>query len=115
MNKKIFLQTEELLWKVDEEVRGERLPRYTVPMDEQEDSESVKLWRHVSEAIDNEDQHAATEQKSILEETQRAGARERKANEQIWQPRFFELVSPLNDNKTRFLFQFTTFANEFNF
>ena len=98
---------------MDEEVRGERLPRYTVPMDEQEDFESVKLWRHVSEAIDNEDQHAATEQKSILEETQRAGARERKANEQIWQPRFFELVSPLNDNKTRFLFQFKRFPKEF--
>ena len=62
-------------------------------MEEQEEFESVKLWRHVSEAIDKEDQHAATEQKSILEEAQRAGARERKANEQEWVPRFFELVS----------------------
>ena len=86
-------QTEELLWKVDDEIRSQRLPRYTVPMDEQEEFESVKLWRHVSDAIDKEDQHAATEQKSILEEAQRAGARERKENEQIWVPRFFELVS----------------------
>ena len=62
-------------------------------MEEQEEFESVKLWRHVSDAIDKEDQHAATEQKSILEEAQRAGARERKANEQEWVPRFFELVS----------------------
>ena len=90
----IFLQVEEILWKVDDEVRSQRLPRYTVPMDEQEEFESVKLWRHVSDAIDKEDQHAATEQKSILEEAQRAGARERKADEQAWVPRFFELVSP---------------------
>merc|ERR1711881_379076 len=82
---------EEILWKVDDEVRSTRLPRYTVPMEEQEEFESAKLWRHVSDAIDKEDQHAATEQKSILEEAQRAGARERKANEEAWIPRFFEL------------------------
>ena len=64
-------------------------------MDEQEEFESVKLWRHVSDAIDKEDQHAATEQKSILEEAQRAGARERKEKEEAWVPRFFELVSIL--------------------
>ena len=33
------------------------------------------------------------EQKSILEEAQRAGARERKDKEEAWVPRFFELVS----------------------
>jgi len=60
-----------------------------------EEFESAKLWRHVSDAIDKEDQHAATEQKSILEEAQRAGARERKEKEEAWVPRFFEL-----DNST---------------
>ena len=90
-----LLQTEEVLWEVNNEVRSKRLPRYTVPMDEQEEFESAKLWRHVSDAIDKEDQHAATEQKSILEEAQRAGARERKEKEEAWVPRFFELVSKL--------------------
>ena len=88
-----MIQTEEVLWQVDDEVRSMRLPRYTVPMEEQEEFESTKLWRHVSDAIDKEDQHAATEQKSILEEAQRAGARERKADERDWIPQFFELVS----------------------
>ena len=88
-----FLQLEEVLWEVNDEVRSKRLPRYTVPMEEQEEFESVKLCRHVSDAIDKEDQHAATEQKSILEEAQRAGARERKDKEEAWVPRFFELVS----------------------
>ena len=69
---------------MDDEVKSKRLPRYTVPMDEQDDCESVKLWRHVSDAIDKDDQHAATEQKSILEEAQRAGARERKASGEPW-------------------------------
>ena len=68
-------------------------------MDEQEDCESVKLWRYVSDAIDKDDQHAATEQKSILEEAQRAGARERKANEESWVPRYFELVSLSDGNE----------------
>jgi len=106
---------EELLWKVDDEVRSQRLPRYTVPMDEQEDFESVKLWRHVSDAIDKEDQHAATEQKSILEEAQRAGARERKANEQIWVPRYFELVNVLSNKHPmlkRCLFRVSDFVNK---
>ena len=82
-----------MLWKVDDTVRSKRLPRYTVPMDDQEDFESVKLWRHVSAAIEKDDQHAATEQKFILEEAQRAAAKERKALEAIWIPRYFDLVS----------------------
>ena len=82
-----------MLWKVNDEVRSKRLPRYTVPLDDQEDFESVKLWRNVSAAIDQDDQHSATEEKFILEEAQRAAAKERKANEEVWVPQYFELVS----------------------
>lgn len=49
-----------------------------------------RLWQHVSEAISNGDQTAATAEKSILEDGQRASARERKAKMEEWIPRFFE-------------------------
>jgi predicted exporter len=40
-------------------------------------------------------QHAATEEKTILEEAQRAAARERKALAKEWNPKHFELVGKL--------------------
>ncbi len=46
----------------------------------------------VSKAIDEDDQTAATEEKTKLEEAQRAGARERKALGADWIPKHFELV-----------------------
>lgn len=55
--------------------------------------ESVKLWAKVSKAIENDDQNAATEEKTILEEAQRAGARERKVLGKEWIPKHFQLVS----------------------
>ena len=83
---------DEILMKVTPEVRQSRLKRYTVPMSDQGQFESARLWQNVSKAIENDDQLAATEEKSILEEQQRAGARERKATGAEWQPKFFELV-----------------------
>ena len=44
----------------------------------------------MSIAINNGDQNAATEEKHILEEAQRKGARERKAKMEEWLPRNFE-------------------------
>lgn len=44
-------------------------------MDEQGEWESAKLWRHVTEAISNEDQYKATEEKTALENDQRARAK----------------------------------------
>lgn len=61
-----------------------------MPCEEQTEFESKRLWKNVSEAIANEDQHAATEEKTILEEAQRAKARELKATGLEHQPRFFE-------------------------
>ena len=83
-----------MLWEVDDTVRGKRLPRFTVPLEEQGDMESAKLWRKVGAAIDAEDQVAATEEKFVLEERQRNEAKQRKADEEEWVPKFFQLVSP---------------------
>lgn len=74
-------------------MRQSRLKRYTVPMEEQTEFESANLWRKVSEAIEKDDQHAATEEKSALEEAQRNGAKERKAKGYEWVPKYFELDS----------------------
>ena len=75
------------------EVRQSRLRRFTVPLDEQGSFESVRLWQKVSRAIEEDDQTAATEEKTALEEAQRASAKERKAIGIEWIPNHFELVS----------------------
>ena len=82
---------EEVLWEVTDEVRAARLKRFVVPKEEQQDFESTKLWRKVSEAINNEDQNAATEEKTVLEEAQRAKARIVKETGVEHKPQHFKL------------------------
>ncbi|XP_026747918.1 oxysterol-binding protein-related protein 8 isoform X3 [Trichoplusia ni] len=67
-------------------LKEHRLPRFLMDVEKQYDYESQKLWIKVSEAIQNDDQIAATEQKTIIEEAQRARARNMVAP---WVPRFF--------------------------
>ncbi|XP_069989170.1 oxysterol-binding protein-related protein 8 isoform X4 [Penaeus vannamei] len=80
---------EEVLWHATPEVKMQRLQRFTVAMDQQGSFESEKLWQLVSLAIKNDDQVAATEEKTILEEAQRSEARERKAKCEEWVPKYF--------------------------
>ena len=49
-----------------------------------------RLWARVSEAVSQGDQNAATQEKFLLEEAQRQGAKERKAKMIEWMPRLFE-------------------------
>jgi len=49
-----------------------------------------RLWQHVSEALKNADQTKATEEKYILEEAQRKGAKERKITNTVYVPKHFE-------------------------
>ncbi|XP_045783284.1 oxysterol-binding protein-related protein 8 [Maniola jurtina] len=67
-------------------LKEHRLPRYLVKLDKQQEWESQRLWIKVSEAIHNEDQIVATEQKTIIEEAQRARARNLVSP---WMPRLF--------------------------
>ncbi|XP_014208693.1 oxysterol-binding protein-related protein 8 isoform X2 [Copidosoma floridanum] len=71
------------------DVRKTRLKKYTVPLENQGDWESEKLWLEVSKAINNDDQTMATEAKTALEEAQRERAKERKALGQEWIPKHF--------------------------
>ncbi|ESO08840.1 hypothetical protein HELRODRAFT_168751 [Helobdella robusta] len=82
--------TTELFWKPTQEVRCNRLKRYTILLEAQSDFESERLWSHVSDAILRGDQQTATDEKCILEEEQRKSARERKAKLVEWVPNLFE-------------------------
>lgn len=59
------------MWNPNSSVRNTRLTRYTVPVDQQGEFESERLWQHVSAAILRDDMNAATEEKTTLEEAQR--------------------------------------------
>ncbi|KAF7287501.1 hypothetical protein GWI33_001461 [Rhynchophorus ferrugineus] len=71
-------------------IRKQRLTRYTVRLDNQGENESEKLWQHVSAAIRRDDMNAATEEKTLLEEAQRARSKERKAKCEEWLPIHFQ-------------------------
>jgi hypothetical protein len=62
------------------------------PLDEQEDRESQKLWRKVTQAIRQKDQDAATDEKSRIEELQREEAAKRADDGVDWHPRLFRHV-----------------------
>ncbi|XP_037949881.1 oxysterol-binding protein-related protein 8 isoform X1 [Teleopsis dalmanni] len=81
---------ETLLFAANKETKMKRLVRHVVPLEAQLPTESEKLWLHVSDAIKREDQIAATEEKTVLEEAQRNGAKERKAMLTNWIPAHFQ-------------------------
>jgi len=80
----------EVLWEVTPEVRASRLPRSTVPIDQQTEWESAFLWQHVGKAIIEEDQVGATEEKTKLEQAQRARLRDRESTDSTWETKLFE-------------------------
>uniref|UniRef100_A0A3Q3JE41 Oxysterol-binding protein n=1 Tax=Monopterus albus TaxID=43700 RepID=A0A3Q3JE41_MONAL len=82
--------TVDTFWNPTPELRQSRLIRCTVPLEEQGDYESERLWQHVTRAIINKDQTEATNEKFFLEEVQRKSARERKAKCEEWIPSLFE-------------------------
>uniref|UniRef100_A0A1A9UF02 Oxysterol-binding protein n=1 Tax=Glossina austeni TaxID=7395 RepID=A0A1A9UF02_GLOAU len=78
-----------VLFAATKDVMKQRLQRYIVPFDSQLPNESERLWSLVSAAIRRDDQHGATEEKTVLEEAQRKGAKERKATFVQWDPYHF--------------------------
>lgn len=81
---------ESVLFSPTSDLRQKRLKRYTVPIEAQGPNESERLWQHVSAAIHRDDQVAATEEKTALEESQRALAKERQATCSEWSPILFQ-------------------------
>ncbi|XP_077268086.1 oxysterol-binding protein-related protein 8 isoform X5 [Temnothorax americanus] len=80
---------ENIFFNPTPEVRKKRLKKFTVPMEYQGPWESEKLWYAVTQAINSDDQVAATEAKTRLEEAQRERAKERKHLGQEWIPKYF--------------------------
>ncbi|GMT06531.1 hypothetical protein PENTCL1PPCAC_28705 [Pristionchus entomophagus] len=63
------------LWEATPETFQRRLQMKEIPLEQQGDWESKRLWLKVSEAIQNDDQYAATEEKTVLEDDQRRRAK----------------------------------------
>lgn len=81
---------EEILWQVTPEIKSSRLKRFTVPVEDQSEWESARLWQHVGQAIVDEDQVAATEEKTKLEVAQRQALVDRKEKSDEWVTKLFE-------------------------
>eukprot|EP00090_Calanus_glacialis_P015778 TRINITY_DN24859_c0_g1_i1.p1 TRINITY_DN24859_c0_g1~~TRINITY_DN24859_c0_g1_i1.p1 ORF type:complete len:820 (-),score=159.80 TRINITY_DN24859_c0_g1_i1:1231-3690(-) len=81
---------EETLWQVTPEIKSSRLKRFTVPVEDQSEWESARLWQHVGQAIVDEDQVAATEEKTKLEVAQRQALVDRKEKSDEWVTKLFE-------------------------
>lgn len=80
-----------LFWDPSPSMRAKRLVRYRVPLDLQEDNESERMWKKVSEAVVKQDMHTATAEKYVLEEKQRQEAKERSRTGLEWVPKLFTL------------------------
>ncbi|XP_018045883.1 PREDICTED: oxysterol-binding protein-related protein 8 isoform X2 [Atta colombica] len=80
---------ENIFFNPTPEIRKKRLKKYTVPLEHQGAWESEKLWLAVTQAINKDDQVAATDAKTRLEEAQRERAKERKRLGQEWIPKYF--------------------------
>ncbi|XP_035520824.1 oxysterol-binding protein-related protein 5 [Morone saxatilis] len=78
---------QETLWNPSPDIRGSRLKRQVVQIDQQGEFESERLWQHVTSAIMDRDQLRATQEKFVLEEAQRREARER--GDKAWTSRLF--------------------------
>ncbi|CAF0861310.1 unnamed protein product [Adineta ricciae] len=80
-----------VLWKVTPSVINSRLKRYVVPIEQQQENESERLWQRVTSAIRQNDQVLATEEKTIIESEQRKLVKERKITGIEWHPCLFSM------------------------
>lgn len=87
----------DVFWNPTSEIRKQRLKRHIVLFEEQTEFESERLWQHVTSAINEGDQHKATEEKFVLEEAQRTATRERKEKGIDWKPTLFTYDVAMNE------------------
>uniref|UniRef100_A0A672NTX3 Oxysterol-binding protein n=1 Tax=Sinocyclocheilus grahami TaxID=75366 RepID=A0A672NTX3_SINGR len=59
------------------------------PVEKQGQSESRRLWQHMTAALKEGNVDLATEHKHVLEEDQRSDERQRAANNMPWKPKYF--------------------------
>lgn len=68
-------------------------PPLVRPLEEQTENESQKLWLKTCIAIQNSDHNAATDEKTKIEEAQRAKAAQRQEQGHEWRPKYFRAVN----------------------
>jgi len=68
-------------------------PKYVPPEEEQEPNESRRLWKALTDAINDRNMDAATDAKTEVEEAQRQDNAERDRANKKHEPRFFEQVN----------------------
>ncbi|XP_063802399.1 oxysterol-binding protein-related protein 5 isoform X2 [Pseudophryne corroboree] len=85
----VHTDSRDIFWNPTAEIRRQRLKRHIVLFEEQTEMESERLWQHVTSAINDGNQHQATDEKYVLEEAQRKAARERKEDGTEWAPQLF--------------------------
>jgi oxysterol-binding protein-related protein 8 len=69
-------------------------PPMARPISEQEERESQRLWKKVTDALRKKDQDTATEEKTRIEDMQREEASRRAEEGVQWRPRLFRPIEP---------------------
>jgi len=82
---------EEVFWDPYGDMVQSNLKMQVRPIDQQEDYESRKLWRAVSQALMANDQTAATDAKCAIEDAQRKAVRDREEKGLAYEPRHFRI------------------------
>jgi oxysterol-binding protein-related protein 8 len=88
---------ESLLWCPTKNIIESRLKRSIVPVNEQSDNESERLWERVSDAIKASDQYLATEEKSKIEQKQRELDIDRKSKQIDYETKYFRYDKESNE------------------
>jgi len=85
-------QSKTVLWNP---TGAERIAKEVPPLEQQDIWESRKLWLHVTDAIVTSDQTTATQEKTKLEDAQRASFKQRKQLNEQWKIKFFRKIDGL--------------------
>lgn len=81
---------EEVFWNPYGDMAQSNLKMIVRPLEQQERTESRRMWNKVSLALRANDQETATDEKFAIEEAQRRAAREREEDGIIYEPKFFK-------------------------
>lgn len=79
-----------VLFDADSEIGKNVAAKLCPPEDEQEETESRRQWRNLTEAILAKNMDAATDAKCAVEDAQREDRKRRDEAGEVFVPRFFE-------------------------
>lgn len=71
----------------------------TRPIDEQDERESIRIWRKTAQAVKERNHELATDEKTKIEDMQRDEAAKRASEGVQWHPRLFREVNPSSNSQ----------------